>query len=155
MGALKSRLQVDLVTAIKAHDEATKSALRMAIAAIANEEVAGKQARVLSEADEVRVLMKEVATRRDSAEAYAAGKRADLVAQELRAVDILSVYLPQQLTEDEIGAIVAEEVARATAATGAAPSPKLMGPVMKAVSARVAGRADGSAVAARVRAALG
>lgn len=154
MAGLKDRLQADLVAAIKAHDEPVKSALRMAIAAIGTEEVAGKQARALSDAEELQVLTKEVAKRRDSAEAYAAGNRDDLVAKELQAMEILQPYLPQQLTDAELDAIVAEEVAAVAAATGAAPTIRNMGQVMKAVTPRISGRADGAAAAAKVKAAL-
>ncbi|QLQ15717.1 MAG: GatB/YqeY domain-containing protein [Micropruina sp.] len=154
MAALKDRLQVDLVAAIKAHDEATKSALRMALAAIGTEEVAGKAARELSEAEELTVLTKEVAKRKDSAEAYAAGGRDDLVAKELRAAEIVQRYLPAALSDAELDEIVADEVAKVAAASGEAPTMRSMGPLMKAVGPRVAGRANGSVVAAKVRAAL-
>lgn len=154
MAALKDRLQADLVAAIKAHDEATKSALRMALATIGTEEVAGKAARELSEAEELTVLTKEVAKRKDSAEAYAAGGRDDLVAHELEAASIIERYLPAALTDAELDEIVADEVAKAAAATGEAPTMRSMGPLMKAIGARVAGRANGSVVAGKVRAAL-
>ena len=78
MAELKDRLKADLVTAMKARDEAAKSNLRMAIAAIGVEEVAGEQARALTEAEEQAVLTKEVSKRRDSAQAYADGNRPEL-----------------------------------------------------------------------------
>lgn len=154
MAAIKDRLKTDLVTALKAHDEARKSTVRMALAAIANEEVAGKQARDLTEAEEQAVLSREVSKRKDSAEAYTAGNRPELAKKELAEAAILGDYLPEQLTEAEVAAIVAEEVAVVTAALGEQPSMRQMGLVMKAVTPRISGRGDGKTAAALVRAAL-
>ncbi len=154
MAAIKDRLKTDLVTALKAHDEARKSTVRMALAAIANEEVAGKQARDLTEAEEQAVLSREVSKRKDSAEAYTAGNRPELAKKELAEAAILGAYLPEQLTEAEVAAIVAEEVAVVTAALGEQPSMRQMGLVMKAVTPRISGRGDGKTAAALVRAAL-
>ena len=154
MSELSDRLQTDLVTAMKAREALTLSTLRMAIAAIRNEQVAGKQARVLSEAEVVTVLNREVAKRRDSAEAYTAGQRPELAAKELAEVELLQRYLPTALTDAELDAIVAEEVSAAAASLGAAPTMKQMGLVIKAVNARAAGRAEGGKVAAKVKAAL-
>jgi uncharacterized protein YqeY len=154
MAELKDRIQADLVTAMKAHDELTKSTLRMAVAAIKNEQVAGKEARELSDAEVLGVLNREVAKRRDSAEAYTAGNRPELAEKELAEVEILQRYLPTPLTDAELDAIVAEEVAAAAAQLGAAPSMRQMGLVIKAVNTRAAGRAEGATVAAKVKAAL-
>jgi uncharacterized protein YqeY len=144
-----------MVTAMKARDAATLSTLRMAIAAIKNEQVAGKEARVLSDVEVVGVLNREVAKRRDSAEAYTAGNRPELAAKELQEVEVLQRYLPTALSDDELDAIVAEEVSAAAASIGGAPTMKQMGLVIKAVNARAAGRAEGAKVAAKVKAALG
>jgi uncharacterized protein YqeY len=154
MSELSDRLQTDMVTAMKARDAASLSTLRMAIAAIRNEQVAGKEARVLSEVEVVGVLNREVAKRRDSAEAYAAGNRPELAAKELQEVEVLQRYLPTALSDSELDAIVAEEVAEAAASIGGAPTMKQMGLVIKAVNARAAGRAEGAKVAAKVKAAL-
>ena len=154
MSELSDRLQTDLVTAMKAREVLTLSTLRMAIAAIRNEQVAGKQARVLSEAEVVTVLNREVAKRRDSAEAYTAGQRPELAAKELAEIEVLQRYLPTALTDSELDAIVAEEVSAAAADIGGAPTMKQMGLVIKAVNARAAGRAEGAKVAAKVKAAL-
>jgi len=154
MSELSDRLQTDLVTAMKAREVLTLSTLRMAIAAIRNEQVAGKQARVLSEAEVVTVLNREVAKRRDSAEAYTAGQRPELAAKELAEIEVLQRYLPTALTDSELDAIVAEEVSAAAADLGGAPTMKQMGLVIKAVNARAAGRAEGAKVAAKVKAAL-
>lgn len=155
MAAIKDRLKTDLVAAMKAHDENRKSTVRMALAAIANEEVAGKSARDLSEAEEQAVLAREVAKRKDAAEAYTAGNRPELAEKELSEAGLLADYLPRQLTEAEIAAIVDEEVAAATATLGDKPTMRQMGLVMKAVTPRIAGRGDGKTAAALVRAALG
>lgn len=155
MAVIKDRLKTDLVTALKAHDEARKSTVRMALAAIANEEVAGKTARELSGAEEQSVLAREVSKRKDSAEAYSAGNRPELAEKELAEAAILADYLPQQLTDAEIAAIVDEEVAAVTASLGEKPTMKQMGLVMKAVTPRIAGRGDGKTAAGLVRAALG
>ncbi len=154
MGSMKTRLKADLVTAMKAKDELTKSTLRMALAAIAVEEVAGKVARDLSEAEELVVLTREVNKRKDSAEAYTAGNRPELAEKELAEAEILRGYLPAPLTDVELDGLVAAEVAAVATALGAAPTMKQMGQVIKAVNARAQGRAEGAAIAAKVRAAL-
>lgn len=154
MSELTEQLQADLVVSMKARDDLTKSTLRMAISAIRNEEVSGKTARVLTEPEVIGVLNREVAKRKDSAEAYTAGHRPELAAKELAEVEVLQRYLPAELTDAELDAIVAEEVAAAEAGLGAAPSMKQMGLVIKAVNARASGRAEGAKVAAKVRAAL-
>ena len=115
MAAIKTRLKTDLVAALKAHDEPRKSTVRMALAAIANEEVAGKQARELTESEEQSVLAREVSKRKDSAEAYTAGNRPELAEKELAEAELLSQYLPKQLTDAEIAAIVDEEIAAISA----------------------------------------
>ena len=154
MGALKEQLRADLVTAMKARDEAAKSNVRMALAAIMNEEVAGKQARELSDDEELRVITREVNKRKDSAQAYADGGRPELAAKEQAEAEFLAHYLPAQLGDDEVRAIVAARIAE-LAAAGEVPTMKQMGQVMKAVTAEVAGRADGRRVSEIVRAALG
>lgn len=152
MAALKDKLKTDLVAAMKAKDEAAKSNIRMALAAIGTEEVAGASARELTEAEEQAVLTKEVNKRRDSAEAYTQGNRPELAEKETSEADFLAKYLPAPLSADELQQIVDEEVAAATAE--AEKSPRLMGQVIKAVNARAQGRADGKTVAGLVKAAL-
>lgn len=151
---LEDRLHDDMVAAMKARDPQLTTTLRMAIAALKNEKVAGKEARELTEADEIGVLQREVRTRRDSAQAYTEGGRPELAEKELAEVEIIEKYLPAALSEDELDTIVNEELAAATAALGDKPSMKQMGQIMKAVNARAAGRADGGTIAAKVKAAL-
>ncbi len=153
MGSLKEQLRADLVTAMKARDDDAKSNVRMALAAIMNEEVAGKQARELSDDEEIRVVTREVNKRKDSAQAYADGGRPELAAKETAEAEFLSKYLPAQLGDDEIRAIV-DAIVAGLAAGGERPTMKQMGQVMKAVTAEVAGRADGRRVSEIVRAAL-
>ena len=155
MAELKDRLRADRVAAMKARDELAKNTLGMALAAIQVEEVAGEVARELSDDEVLKVVTREVAKRKDSAEAYAAGNRPELAEKELAEAAVLQAYLPAALTEPELDALVAEEVAAAAAALGAAPTMKQMGLIIKAVNGRAAGRADGATVAAKVRAALG
>jgi uncharacterized protein YqeY len=146
MSDLKDRLQADLTTAIKGRDELRSATIRMALAAIRNEEVAGKQARQLGDEEVVTVLRREAKKRREAAEAFSSGGRAASAERELAERAVLEEYLPAQLSDSEL----AEIVAAAIAETGAA-GPKAMGQVMKAATPGIAGRADGSRVAAEVR----
>lgn len=155
MAAIKDRLKQELVAALKAHDDVRKSTVRMALAAIANEEVAGKTAKELTEAEEQAVLTREVSKRKDAAEAYTGGNRPELAEKELAEAAILAEFLPEQLTEAQLAAIVDEEVAAVAATLGAQPTMRQMGLVMKAVTPRITGRGDGKTVAALVKAALG
>lgn len=153
MSALKTTLQGDLTTAIKARDEVSAATLRMALTAVTNEEVAGKQARELSDDDVVTVLGREAKKRREAAEAYDAAGRPELAERERAELAVLAGYLPQPLTDDEVAAIVQTAVAEVTA--GGASGGQAMGAVMRLVQPQVKGRADGAAVAAAVKAALG
>jgi uncharacterized protein YqeY len=153
MSTLKDSLQSALTEAIRARDEVTSATLRMALTAITNEEVSGSKARELSDEQVITVLSREGKKRREAAEAYDAAGRPELAARERAELVVLERYLPQQLTADEIDAIVTAAVA-SVADQGLAGG-KAMGAVMKVVTPQVAGRADGAAVAAQVKAALG
>lgn len=146
---LKSVLREDLTTAIKARDELRSATLRMCLAAITNEEVAGKSARVLSDADVIKVLNREAKKRREAATAYEEAGRTELAERELAEQNVIAAYLPAPLSDAELQSLVTAAV-NATGAVG----PAAMGAVMKAVQSQVAGRADGSTVAAAVKAAL-
>lgn len=154
MSELKDRIQADLVAAMKARDDLTRSTLRMVMTAIQTEQVAGASARELDDDEVLAVLNREVAKRRDSAEAYTAGRRPELAAKELAEVEVLQRYLPAALTDEELDALVTEEIAAAATQLGSAPTMRQMGLVIKAVNARAAGRAEGAKVAAKVKAAL-
>ncbi|KLL12253.1 MULTISPECIES: GatB/YqeY domain-containing protein [Protofrankia] len=149
MSELKDRLRVDLTTAMKARDALRTSTLRMALAALKDEEVAGKSARELSDAEVRKVLTREVRKRREAADAFAAAGRAEQASKENDEGEILAAYLPQQLGDDELAAIIDKVIAEHGLA-----GPKAMGAAMKAVQPEVAGRADGARVSALVRARL-
>lgn len=153
MSALKDQLQSDLTDAIRAQDELTMATLRMALAAITNAEVSGKEARELSDDEVVVVLTSEAKKRREAAESFDAGGASDRADRERAELGVLQRYLPEQLSEDEIKAIVAAAVA--AAATEGKTGPAAMGTVMKVVTPQTRGRADGGQVAALVKAALG
>jgi uncharacterized protein len=149
MNTLKARLRADLNDAMRARDEVRKSTLRMALSAIQNEEVAGSSARELSEDEVLKVLTREAKKRREAAEAFENAGRAEQAAAERAEGEVLADYLPKQLTDSELQALVASAVAQ----TGATGMPA-MGQVMKAVTPQVAGRAEGGRVAAEVRSQL-
>jgi uncharacterized protein len=143
---LKERLRADLNAAMRARDQVRMRTLRMALTSITNEEVAGAAARDLTDDEVVTVLTREARKRREAAEAFAAAGRDESAAAERAEGEVLGGYLPAQLSDDELAALVAAAIAE-TGATGMAG----MGPVMKTVTPRVAGRADGARVAAEVR----
>ena len=152
MSALKDRLRADLTTAMKARDELRSSTLRMVLTAITNAEVAGKEARELTDDDILGVLSTEAKRRREAATAFAEGGREEMAAKEAAEGQVIAEYLPTPLTEAEI----AELVSAAIAQTGAADEGmRAMGKVMGVVTPQVKGRADGGAVAAEVRRQLG
>jgi uncharacterized protein YqeY len=154
MTTLKNRLHTDLTAAIKARDELRSATLRMALAAITNEEVAGKEARVLDDDEVQAVVAREAKKRREAAEAFDAGNRPELAARERAEGEVLAEYLPAQLGDDELRALVSDAIGEVTAG-GQERSPKAMGAVMKVVTPKVAGRAEGGRVAAEVRTQLG
>jgi uncharacterized protein YqeY len=149
MGALKDQLQSDLTAAMKAQDELVRATLRMVLTAIGTEEVAGASARALTGDEELRVVAREAKKRREAAEAFTSGGAAERAARELAEEQVIAAYLPAQLSDDELSALVAEAITE-SGATGA----QAMGQVMKVVNPKVAGRAEGGRVAAAVRAAL-
>jgi len=152
MSALKDRLRSDLTTSIKARDELRSSTLRMVLSAITNAEVAGKQARELSDDDIVGVLSTEAKKRREASAAFADAGRTELADKEHAEAVVIADYLPEQLDEGEIADLVTSAIAQ----TGAADEGmRAMGKVMGVLTPQVRGRADGGAVAAEVRRQLG
>ncbi len=148
MSALKDRLRADLTTAIKARDDVRSSTLRMVLTAVTNAEVAGKEARELSDDDIVGLLSTESKKRREAATAFSEGGRAEMAAKERAEAGVIADYLPAQLSVEEISAVVADAIA----STGAAgEGMRAMGKVMGVVQPQVKGKADGGAVAAEVR----
>lgn len=153
MTSLKDQLKADLTASMKARQEVTTSTLRMVLTAVMNAEVAGDMVKVLSDDQVLDILRAEVKKRNESAEIYAGADRAEAALKERAEAAIIEAYLPAGMTDDELGKVVAEEVANATASgvTGG----KAMGAVVKAVRARAGASADGAKIAALVKAALG
>ena len=147
--SIKEQLKKDLTEAIRGRDEITSGTIRMVLTAITNEEVAGKEARVLSDEEVITVLSREAKKRREAAEAIENAGRADKSALEKSEGEVIAKYLPAQLSEADIAAIIAEAIA-STGAQG----PADMGKVMGAVKPKIAGKADGGLVSALVKAAL-
>lgn len=146
MPELKDQLRADLAASMKARDAVTTRTLRMTLTAITNEEVAGSAARELSDAEIVKVLVREAKKRREAAEAFEAGGRPEQAAAERAEAQVIAGYLPPQLTDAELAGLVTAAI-RETGAEG----PRGMGQVMKVLTPRVAGQADGARVAAEVR----
>jgi len=145
-GSLKSRLHDDLTAAIKTRDELTTATLRMVLAAVTNEEVSGKEARILSDDDVLKILAHEGKKRREAASAFEAGNRPELADRERAEGGVIEHYLPKQLDDDELRALVSAAISESGAS-----GPQAMGAVMKLATPRVAGRAEGGRVAAEVK----
>ncbi len=150
MAALKDRLRSDLTAAMKARDEVRTRTLRMALTSVSTAEVAGPASRELSDDEVLTVLAREAKRRREAAEAFAAAGRDQQASAERAEGDILDAYLPAQLSDEEIAAIVTAAIEGSGASGMGA-----MGQVMKAVTPKIAGRAAGARVAAEVRRQLG
>ena len=146
---LKEKLQSDLTDAIRSRDEVKSGTVRMLLAAITTEEVAGKAARVLNDAEIITVLSREAKKRREAVEAYTQAKRDDLANKEKAEAAVIALYLPEQLSEDQIKQMITEAITK-TNATG----PAGMGLVMKELQPKIAGKADGGLVSTLVKAAL-
>ena len=146
---LKEKLQSDLTDAIRAQDSVVSGTIRMLLAAITNEEVSGKAARVLNDGEIITVLSRENKKRREAVEAYTQAKREDLANKEKAEAAVIAKYLPEQLSEDEIKKLIQEAIA-STGASG----PSGMGLVMKQLQPKIAGKADGGLVSALVKTAL-
>ena len=147
--SIKEQLKLDLTEAIRSRNEIVSGTIRMVLTAITNEEVSGKEARQLSEDEVIAVLSREAKKRREAAEAFAEAGRTDKATLEKAEGEVIAKYLPAQLTEADIAAMIAEAIA-ATGATG----PADMGKVMGAIKGKIAGKADGSVVSSLVKAAL-
>ena len=150
MAELKDRLRADLNAAMRARDQVRLRTLRMALTSITNEEVAGTSARDLSDEEIVKVLTREAKKRREAAEAFGAAGRDDQAAAERAEGDVLATYLPAQLGDEELAALVGDAITE-TGASGR----NGIGQVMKVLTPRLAGRAEGARVAAEVRRQLG
>jgi uncharacterized protein YqeY len=148
MPQLKERLRTDLTASMKSRDALRSSTLRLALTAITNAEVAGQQARTLSDEQVVGVLSSEAKKRREAAAAFDSAQRPTEAAKERAEAAILAEYLPEQLTGEQISELVTAAVRQSgTGGEGV----KAMGRVMGLLQPQVKGRADGSVVAAEVR----
>ena len=149
---LKERLRSDLTTAIKSRDEVRSSTLRMVLTSITNAEVAGKESRELSDDDVLGVLTSESKKRREAAEAFADAGRDSQAAKERAEAAVIADYLPEQLSVEEIDALVAQTIDDLGVRGDGM---RAMGRVMGVLTPQTKGRADGGAVAAAVRRELG
>ncbi|WP_158848065.1 GatB/YqeY domain-containing protein [Saccharothrix deserti] len=154
MAELKAKLQADLTVAIKNRETVRAGALRMTLAALTTEEVSGKTARELSDDEVLKVITREVKKRKEAAEAFAGAGRTEQAELEQAESKVLEAYLPAQLGDDELAALVDAAIAQVAEQIGEQPGQRQMGQVMKAVNAQVAGRAEGGRVAAAVKAKL-
>ncbi|KAA1419609.1 GatB/YqeY domain-containing protein [Nocardioides humilatus] len=152
MNTLKDRLRTDLTAAIKARDEVRSSTIRMILTAVTNAEVAGKEAKELTDDEMLSVLSTEAKKRREAAVAFEEGNRPEMAAKERAESAVIADYLPAQLSPEEIADLVTKAVEQLGVA---GEGPKAMGKVMGVVTPQVKGRADGAAVAAEVRRQLG
>lgn len=144
---IKDRIREDMKAAMRSHDAARLSTIRLLLAAIKQREI---DEQIESTDDDVMaVIAKMVKQRRDSVEQYRAGGREDLAQTEQAEIDVLQAYLPQALTDEEI-AVIIDEVTAAVGLTGMA----AMGKVMALVKPRVNGRADLGKVSALIKARL-
>jgi hypothetical protein len=150
MTELKGRLQADLTTAMKARDELTTATLRMLLTAVTTEQVAGSTARELSDDEVLRVVGREAKKRREAAEAFADAGRAEQAQRERDEETVLARYLPSQLDDAELAGLVSAAIAEAGATEA-----RQLGQVMKLLTPRIAGRADGKRVSGEVRRQLG
>jgi uncharacterized protein YqeY len=146
---VKEILQSDLTEAIRSRDELKSGTIRMVLTAITTEEVSGKKARTLNEAEIITVLSREAKKRREAAEAFSDAGRLDRADREKLEGELIITYLPAQLSTDVIKQLIADAIAQ-TGASG----PAGMGQVMKVISPKIAGKADGGTVSALVKAAL-
>jgi uncharacterized protein YqeY len=146
---LKEKLQSDLTEAIRSKDVVKSGTIRMLLAAITNEEVAGKSAKVLSDAEVITVVSREAKKRREAVEAYTNAKRDDLANKEKEEAAVIALYLPEQLSEADIKKLIADAIAETNAS-----GPAGMGVVMKVLQPKIAGKADGGLVSSLVKAAL-
>lgn len=145
---LKARLRADLTAAIKARDEVRSATLRMVLTAVTNAEVAGKQARELTDEEIVGVLSTEAKKRREAATAFADAGRQEMADKEVAEAAVIADYLPEQLSAEELSQLVAATIADLGVA---GEGMRAMGRVMGVLTPQVRGRADGGAVATEVK----
>ncbi len=148
----KESIRDDLTAAMKAKDVELMASLRMLLAAVGNAEVAGKEQTALSSDQIITLVRAETKKRNDSAVLYSDNGRAELATKELAEAKILSRYLPAELTDEALGAVIAKAVA--AAAVDGNEGPKAIGAVMMRVKEQLGASVDGNRMAAAVKAAL-
>jgi uncharacterized protein YqeY len=151
MAEFKDKLRADLTTAMKAKDKLRTATLRMLIAAIQSEEVSGKAARELSDAEVLKVIARESRKRGEAAQIYITNGRGELAANERAEASVIDEYLPAQLNDDELANVVNTAIAQVAEEIGHRPGMKQMGQVMKAATAIAEGKADGGRISAAVK----
>ena len=149
MSEMKDKIRADLKEAMKAKEKERTGTIRMLLAAIQTAETEGSKHEV-DDAEIQKIIAREIKKRRESAEIYQSNGREDLASQELTEAEILEGYQPTQLTDEELASLVDATVADLNASSMAQ-----MGAVMKEVTARADGRADGKRLSAAVKARLG
>ena len=152
MASLKDQLRQELTSSMKARDELRSSTLRMVLTAITTAEVAGKQARELTDDDVTGVLAAEAKKRREASTAFDDADRPELAAKERAEAAIIAEFLPEPLSNEEITSLVTSTIAELGVAEDGM---KAMGRVMGAITPQIKGRADGGVVSAEVRKQLG
>jgi hypothetical protein len=152
VASLKERLQADLTAAMRARDEVVRSTLRIVLAGVTRAEVAGKTQVQLTDDQVLAIIRSEIRKRAEAADIYATAGRDQLADRERAEAAVLTPYLPPEASDDELGAIVGEEVA--SAAEAGISGPRAMGAVIKAVRGRLGSQADGARIAEAVKAAL-
>lgn len=154
MADLKDKLRADLTGAMKSQDKLRTATLRMVLAAIQSEEVAGKQARELSDAEVIAILARESKKRGEAAEIYTQNGRGELAANEHAEARVIDEYLPTPLTDAELADVADTAIAQVAEQIGERPGMRQMGQVMMAATAIAAGKADGARLSAAVKARL-
>lgn len=154
MSQLKDRLRADLSTAMKSRSTIEVATLRMTLTAITTEEVSGAKARELSDDEVLAVLAREAKKRREAAEAFAAAGRDELATRERAEGEVLAHYLPAQLSDDELNAVVGEAIEDVAGQLGKRPGFGQLGLVMKAAKGKAANRVEGARLSAVVIAVL-
>ncbi|GAA1008873.1 GatB/YqeY domain-containing protein [Nocardiopsis tropica] len=150
---MKAAIRDDLKTAMKAKDTLVTGTLRMLLSAIQNEETSGT-AHALTDEEFLKVVAREVKKRGEAAEIFTANGRDELAEKERAEAEVMSRYLPKQLSEDELNSLVDDAVAQVKADLGEDPTVRNMGQIMKIANAKAAGAADGKRLSAAVKARL-
>ena len=150
MSDLKAKLREDLTISMKARDKAKTGTLRMLLSALTQEETTGTK-HELTDDDVLRIIAREIKKRRESAEVYAANDRQELADIELTEASILEAYQPVQLTDEELTELIDASIAEISEQSGEEVGMRQMGQVMKAATAKAAGRVDGKRLSTAVK----